>query len=240
MIDNFTQLTVTFFNLSVSEKLMGAIWAGLKALGTELVADVLPPIIVMLMRLMTGATLAWNPARREQEILPILVPQKTSQQDAESCSGTLPGLRSNPAQDSTRIAVDSGQFLAIPDQLKNPDPDPQPVAQDTDRECAGILVTSGDQILLPNGLDEASLSDVKSWVENCIDGGQDHGARILYGDAYGHYQKWCGVRRKKPVCKPAFGLAMAKLGWPKMKIGGQFQFVGAAFKSQPTLKMVRG
>jgi hypothetical protein len=158
-----------------------------------------------------------------------------------------------PTQDLTRIAPAESQILANPAPQEKTSPEPEILHQDSPQERAPILARRKPAIPLPDGLDEASLRDVQSWRDDCADADQE-GQRVLYGHAFDHYSKWCVARGKKPVIKPAFGLAMKELGWPdadhkeaveqgavnyKAKVGGRFHLYGMILRRQGALKVVK-
>jgi hypothetical protein len=268
-IDNLTQLVMTLFNLSVSPKLMGAIVASLKALGVELLADVVPPIIVMLFRMLKSApepARMTNPApRMRRPVLPVLAPQDAPRIEARPglhpAQDSLPHPAQDEPQDEARIALENKAHPAHPAApvlvAESPQDEtailPQDEAPILARTAPAILPEKKDISMPQDGLDPADLEDVKSWREDCLAADQT-GARTLYGDAFDHYSGWCKARGKKPVMKGAFTLAMKALGWPEMemkaatasgavnfraKVGGKMWFYGAAIRKQAALKVVR-
>jgi hypothetical protein len=142
----------------------------------------------------------------------------------------------DPAQDDARMALGSQGNPARPGSAV--------IAQDLPQDQPAVLRPKKAIILPRYEVDEASLCDVRDWVQSWLDSGQT-GSRTLYGDAYDHYANWCRARRRKPVPKSAFTLAMKELGWPKKepgavnyraKVGGKVWFYGAAIRKQPRLE----
>jgi hypothetical protein len=71
------------------------------------------------------------------------------------------------------------------------------------------------------------------WLSTCIDGDLDGrlGERVNYKDAYASYQKLSKARKRMPMSKPAFRLAIVKAGWVEVeKISDDLSIMPRRFK----------
>ena len=218
-IENLTALTVAFFGVRYDQRLMAAMLSVFLALMTEILADLGPIAVLFAARSLRKKSADPTPHHGQDE-----------EQDKGAIMPVLP-VMAEAAQDEPKALENKADPAIIMDRT---------AGQDEQDKAASILP--------PDGLDPASLEDVKSWLESCLDPDQD-GERIAYGDAHKHLAEWCKARRKKVVPKSAFTLAMKSLGWPddaaegatryRAKVGGKMWFYGVAIKSKPTLRAVK-
>lgn len=212
MIDNLTQIVLTLFNLSVSAKLMGAIVAAVKALGVELLADVLPPIIVMLCRMLSAGGTASSTLRKT---------------DIPEIAGASPELiKTNPP---AMLALE-----ILPD-TSNP---PEPLKQAPETNPPATPLNPPVDVLNAPTQMRTGESDLRRWTSEYLT--LREGSGLQSKPLYEVYVVWAEARGIEPVTIAIFGRLMPLIGYPKLKDKktGLMVYQGVALK-QHNLKVVK-
>jgi hypothetical protein len=231
MISNLTNLSLVLLNIDASPKVMGAIWASLKALGTELLADALPPVIVLLLRLLKGEGRPARASRARRAVTP---------EKAVTPSPSLPVTQPITEALSPITMTPENSMLSIENQPVTEGITARVSPAVLDRHDTLSMVTPAATPKTPRKThekkvskkgDPASLGDVAQWVEDNLEFVE--GEKIQATPLHQHYVEWCEARGKTPVNMYGFGLTLKELQkWPKEQIGGRWFYMGASLKKK--------